>query len=346
MPIRTGLIGFGTAGRVFHAPLISAAPRYELAAVVTSSADRAAVVRAEYPATDVLDDVDRLIHRAGDLDLVVIGSPNETHAPLAMRAIEAGLHVVVDKPMAVTSEAARSMAEAAARAGTSLTVFQNRRWDGDYLTLKAAVARGDLGQVQQFDSAFEWWKPTLGQRWKDTTRVESGGGILYDLGPHLVDQALQLFGEVRAVRAELDVRRPGGLADDDSFLSLHHTSGVRSRLWMSAVAPAPRPRFRVVGSRAVFRSEGLDPQEAHSIAGRRPEDQGFGLHDDGRTAVLETPGGVQPVPLLAGDYLEFYRLLADSLIHGGPVPVDPAESIRALEIIEQAQRTWSAPAAR
>jgi predicted dehydrogenase len=334
--IRTAVIGFGTAGRVFHAPLIAASASFSLNAIVTGTPERAQAARSEYPHAEVLPEVDALFDRAAEFDLVVIGSPNETHAALALRAIEAGLNVVIDKPVSVNSTEARSVVAAASAAGVVLTVFQNRRWDGDFLTLADVIARGGLGEVRQFESAFEWWNPELGERWKDTTRADAGGGILYDLGPHLIDQALLLFGPVEVMHAELDRRRAGAASDDDSFLTLHHETGVRTRLWMSAVSPAPRPRFRVVGSRAVFTSSGLDPQEPQSIAGRRPGDPGYGLHDDGRTALIEGPDGRVDVALRAGDHLEFYRRLAAALQDGSPLPVDPADSIRALEIIERA----------
>ncbi|RII95573.1 oxidoreductase [Clavibacter michiganensis] len=334
--IRTAVIGFGTAGRVFHAPLIAASPAFALSAIVTGSPERAAAVRAEYPGAAVLPDAEALFERAAEFDLVVIGSPNETHAPLALRAIESGLNVVIDKPVAVSSAEARTVVAAASAAGVVLTVFQNRRWDGDFLTLSEVLGRGQLGEVRQFDSAFEWFRPALGDRWKDTTAPGAGGGILYDLGPHLIDQAVRLFGPVVSVHAELDRRRAGAASDDDSFVTLQHESGARSRLWMSAVAPASRPRFRVVGSQAVFTSVGLDPQESQSIAGRRPGSPGYGLHDDGRTALVEGPDASSAVELRAGDHLEFYRRLAAALQEGAPVPVDPADSIRALEIIEHA----------
>ncbi|MFE7974443.1 Gfo/Idh/MocA family oxidoreductase [Streptomyces shenzhenensis] len=336
--IRTAIIGFGTAGRVFHAPLVAADPHYALSAIVTGSPERERAARHEYSETDVLADTDTLFARAREFDLVVIAGPNDSHAPLARAALEAGTHVVIDKPIAVTAAEAREITTAAREAGRVLTVFQNRRWDGDFLTLRDVIARGRLGEVRQFDSAFEWWQPDTGTGWKDLAGPDQGGGVLYDLGPHLIDQALQLFGEVTDIHAEHDRRRPDSRSDDDSFLTLRHVSGVRTRLWMSTVAPAPRPRFRVSGSRAVFRSHGLDPQEAQSIAGRRPGETGFGLHDDGRTAVVEGPQGAQNVPLRAGDYREFYRRLATALREGGPLPVDPNDSIRALEIIEQAIR--------
>lgn len=334
--IRTAIIGYGLAGRVFHAPLVAADARFALGAVVTSSAERAAAARADHPGIEVFSDASQLFARADDFDLVVLASPNETHAPLALEAIASGLHVVIDKPVAVTSGEARAVVDAASAAGTLVTVFQNRRWDGDFLTLSEVIASGALGDIRQFDSAFEWFRPDVVGGWKDTTTPEAGGGILYDLGPHLIDQAIQLFGPVASVHSELDRRRRGAVNDDDAFLSLLHENGVRSRLWMSAVSPAPRPRLRVVGSRAVFRSESLDPQEAQSIAGMRTGDPGFGLHADGRTATLQSPTETLDVPLRAGDHLEFYRRLADALAGTGPVPVDPADSVRVLEIIEAA----------
>lgn len=336
MSIRTAVIGYGIGGSVFHAPLIDATGGLEVTAIVTSNPDRAQRARERYPRATVFADADALF-AAGGFDLVVITSPNVTHAPLAHRAIAAGVAVVLDKPIATSADEARGVVDAAASAGVPLTVFQNRRWDGDFLTLQDTLASGALGDVHQFDSAFEWWAPELGDRWKDTATPAEGGGILFDLGPHLIDQALLLFGDVTKVHAELD-RRRGGESDDDAFLSLTHASGVRTKLWMSAIAPANRPRFRAVGSRAVFESHGLDPQELQSIAGMRPNDPAFGIHDDARAAALATPDGLQEMPLSPGRHLAFYELLEIALRGHGDVPVAPRDSIRALEIIEQALR--------
>ncbi|TDC76715.1 Gfo/Idh/MocA family protein [Streptomyces hainanensis] len=335
MTIRTAIIGFGTGGRVFHAPLVAAEPRFTVSAIVTADPERVAAA-AEYAPADVLASPDDVFAR-DDIDLVVITSPNDTHAPLARRAIAAGTAVVIDKPIGVSSAEARALVAEAAAAGVPLTVFQNRRWDGDFRTLRELLATGELGAVHQFESAFEWWKPALTSRWKDVASPEQGGGILSDLGPHLIDQALLLFGDVVEVHAELDRRRPGAAADDDAFLSLTHANGVRSRLWMNATAPVNRPRFRVLGSRAVFTSHGLDPQEDQSKAGRRPLDPGFGLPADGRTALLSTPEAERPVPLLAGEHLAFYRALGDALTTGAPLPVDPRDAVRGLELIEAAR---------
>lgn len=305
-----------------------------LDAVVTSSPDRAGDVRQRYPRATVFPDTETLFERSQDFDLVIIASPHETHAPLAVNAIQRGLHVVVDKPIAVRSAAASEVVARAAAAGVKLSVFQNRRWDGDFLTVRAILERGELGEIRQFDSAFEWWKPSLRDRWKDRARPEDGGGLLYDLGPHLIDQALQLFGPAASVHAERDIRRPDGVNDDDTFVSMLHESGVRTRLWMSAVAPARRPRFRVMGSLGVLETKGLDPQEHQLAAGLLPGDEGFGLHGDARVARLENEHDVCAIPLQAGCYQDYYRRLVAFLSNVGPNPVDPLDSVLGLTLIE------------
>jgi scyllo-inositol 2-dehydrogenase (NADP+) len=336
-PIRTAVLGFGTSGRVFHAPLLAANPDFEVAAIVTSDPDRAAAAAAEYPGARIVPTAAELLADTADLDLVVVGTPNTTHAPIAHAAIDRGLHVVLDKPVAVTVAEAEGVVDAARTAGLTLSVFQNRRWDGDFLTLRAAIDRGDLGEVRQLDTAFDWFSPVLTSRWKDTATPAEGGGMLYDLGPHLIDQAIQLFGPVAEIHAELDTRRDGGGADDDAFATLQHESGVRTRLWASSIAPAPRQRFRAVGSTAVLSFDGLDPQEPQLISGLRPGDSGYGLHSDGRTATLAGPDGTRQLDILPGDYPEYYRRLAAAIHDGAPVPVDPADSIEALRLIERAR---------
>ena len=335
-PIRTAVVGYGTSGAVFHAPLLAADDAFEVSFVVTGSPARAAAAASAHPGAVVVPSVDALFRRAGDIDLVVIGTPNATHAPIAHRAVEAGKHVVVDKPIAVSSQEAAAMVEHAGRAGVVLTVFQNRRWDGDFLTLKGLLATSQLGEVRSLDSAFEWYRPNPTKPWKDSADPGAGGGVVYDIAPHLLDQAVQLFGPVREVHAELDRRRPGAVTDDDSFLAVTHDSGVRVRLWMSSVAPVPRPRFRLVTDTGVLRFDGLDPQESQLAAGRRPRDVGYGLHEDHRTATFVGPDGVWEVEVGAGRYPEFYRGLAEAIRSGAPAPVDPADSIAVLALIEAA----------
>lgn len=331
-PIRTGVIGFGTAGKVFHAPFIDADPNYALHAVMTRRTDE---VLARYPDTRVVGSADELLDE--DLDLVVIGSPPDTHAELASVFLDAGVAVVVDKPFTVTSAQGRALVAKADRLGVPLTVFQNRRWDGDFLTLRQLLADGALGEVWRFESRFEWWKPDRGTSWKTTTPVSAGGGILYDLGTHVIDQAVRLFGEAVPVHHEVFSRK--GIADD-AFVVLEHESGVRSHLWMNGVAAQVGPRFRVLGSKGGFTKHGLDPQEAALRDGARPTDPSFGHEPETARGTVGVDGATHTVPTEPGRYAEFYTLLAEALLSGGPVPVDPGESLRVIELIE---RILSAP---
>jgi scyllo-inositol 2-dehydrogenase (NADP+) len=343
--VRVGLIGFGVGGAVFHAPLIAATPGLSLAAVVTSSPGRQAQVRAAYPGADPVASTDELWTR--DLDLVVITSPNRTHFPLAMAALSARLPVVVDKPLTPTAAEARALVAAAAEAGVLFTVFQNRRWDGDFRTVSRLVAGGSLGRVGRFESRFERWRPVPKGGWREQGTAEDAAGLLYDLGSHLVDQALHLFGPVTSVYAELDRRRTGVSADDDAFVALAHASGVRSHLWMSAVAAQLGPRFRVLGDAAAFVKYGMDPQEDALRAGGRPGTPGWGLEGASRWGLLGALDDVRPEPTDAGAYQLFYEGVVASLTTGAPPPVDPADAIAALDVIEAAQRSAAsgAPAA-
>lgn len=343
-PLRTALLGFGTAGRVFHGPLLATDPDYAVAVVSTADPDRAGQATAAHPGAVVVPTPDDALARAADLDLdlVVIGTPPHTHADLAHRAIDAGLAVVVDKPFTVTSAAGREVIEHARTAGVPLTVYQNRRWDADFLTLRQLLAQGRLGTVHRFESRFEWWKPVLPATWKGRLGPEQGGGILFDLGTHLIDQAVQLFGPVARLSAETDVRRAGGGADDDTFVALQHSSGVRSHLWMSSVAAQSGPRFRVLGSEAGYVSWGLDGQEAALKEGLVPTDPGYGVTPPERWGSLGVPGASEPVPTARGDYGAFYRSLSAALRHGGPLPVDPADSVHVIELIERLRRSSAA----
>lgn len=348
-PARVALIGFGLAGSVFHAPLIAATDGLALDTVVTSSPERQRQATDEYPAVRLAASADELWARADELDLVVIASPNRSHVPLARAALEAGLPVVVDKPLAATAAEAEDLAALAERRGLLLSVFQNRRWDNDFRTLRTLLAEGALGEVQRFESRFERWRPQLKGGWRESGDPAEVGGLLYDLGSHLVDQALTLFGPVTSVYAEVDVRRPGARTDDDTFVALTHTSGVRSHLWMSAIAAQLGPRFRVLGSRAGYVKYGLDPQETALREGLRPGTGGgtdsgtlWGAEPEaawGRLGAGESPltGGGLPVPTLPGDYPAYYRAIATALREGTTPPVTAAEAAAALRVLEAAR---------
>jgi predicted dehydrogenase len=337
--IRVGLVGYGLAGSAFHAPLISTTPGMTLAMVVTSNAERARQAREAHPDVAVFDSAERLWERAAELDLVVVASPNRTHVPLALAALSAGLAVVVDKPLAATSADARRLVDEARSRGLLLSVFQNRRWDGDFLTLRRLLAEGALGDVHRFESRFERWRPAPKPGWRERGDPTEAGGVLFDLGSHLIDQALVLFGPVTRVYAEIDRRRPDVEVDDDAFVALTHASGVRSHLWTSLVAAEQNGRFRVLGSRGGFVKSGLDVQEAELRGGGRPGSSGWGREPPDRWGHLGAGDEWHPVPTERGDYPAFYAGIAAALRDGTPPPVDPADAVTVLEIIEAARRS-------
>ncbi|NUU21178.1 MAG: Gfo/Idh/MocA family oxidoreductase [Streptomycetaceae bacterium] len=345
-PLRAALIGYGLGGAAFHAPFLAALPEYELAAVVTGNADRAAAVRARYgEVTEVIGASDELFARAGEFDVAVVTVPNRFHAPVARAALEAGLNVVVDKPFAGSVEEGRALAALARARGRMLCVFQNRRWDGDFRTLRNLVEAGELGAVLRYESRFERWRPEpVLDAWKEDADPAALGGILYDLGSHLVDQAVALFGRPERVYAELDRSRPGVAVDDDSFLALTHTGGERAHLWMSATAADLGPRLRVLGTKAAYVKHGMDVQEAALRAGGAPGAEGWsaeawGVEASESWGQLGTPEQARHVPTLPGAYQDFYRAVAATLREGAPQPVPLAESIAVLEVIEAAQRS-------
>ncbi|NED10267.1 Gfo/Idh/MocA family oxidoreductase [Streptomyces sp. SID9124] len=344
-PLRVGLVGFGLAGSVFHAPLITATEGLALDTVVTRDEQRRAEALAAYPGVRFADSPDELWQRADELDLIVIASPNRTHVPLARAALEAGLPVVVDKPVAGTAAEARELAALAEERGLLLSVFQNRRWDNDFLTLRALLVDGALGEVQRFESRYERWRPQLKGGWRESGDPQEIGGLLYDLGSHVVDQALTLFGPAAQVYAESDLRRPGAAADDDTFVAITHTSGVRSHLYVSATTAQLGPRFRVLGSSAGFVKYGLDPQEAALREGARPAPgEPWGEEGEelwGRLGAGESPltGGGTPVRTLPGDYPAYYAAVNDALRGTGDNPVTALQAAEALDVLEAARRS-------
>lgn len=334
--VRVGLLGFGHGGEIFHAPLIHATAGMSLAAVVTSDPDRRARVARDYPGARVVAIAAELWDHAADLDLAVVATPNISHAPLALEALAAGLHVVIDKPMAATAADARRVLEEAASRKRLLTVFQNRRWDGDFLTVRNLIERGALGDVWRFESRFERWRPAPRGGWRENPDRDQASGVLYDLGTHIIDQALVLFGDVAHIDAEVDRRRPGFAVADDVCVTLTHGNGVRSRLWASLACAQPGPRFRVLGSKAGFTKYGLDVQEDSLRAGARPGHPGWGEDAPERYGVLGADDALEKVPTEAGAYQEYYAAVARAIRDGGPLPVDPQDAVTTLEIIEAA----------
>ena len=291
---RVALVGYGFGGSMFHAPFIAAEPRLELVVVVTGSPERQSDVSARYPETSVLSTFEELLACVDVADLVVVSTPNSTHRALAGALLATGRPVVVDKPVAPTASEVRRLAELAAATGTAVVPFQNRRWDGDFRTVVALLDSRAIGTLNAFESRLERWQPevTTGsdRSWKRDPSPDAGTGILYDLGSHVIDQAVVLFGRPSSVYAEVATRRPGAGVDDDVFVALRYPGGPRVHLWTSAVAAERGPRFRLLGSDGAYLKFGTDPQEASLIAGHVPTEPNWGEEPAGSWGYLDTGG--------------------------------------------------------
>jgi scyllo-inositol 2-dehydrogenase (NADP+) len=333
--IRTGLIGFGLAGRVFHEPFLATNPAFQLEVIATGNPDRQAEARGR-GSYDIVDTPEQVFGR--DLDLIVLASPPAAHFAQGIAALESGSAVVVDKPFAASVAQAEQLIETSGRVGKPLIVFQNRRWDGDFLTVKKLVESGRLGEVFRFESTFERYAGPARERWQDAATQAEGAGITFDLGSHLVDQALHLFGPATLERAELRVVRKGGASEDDAFLSLAHAGGVTSHITVSRMAAQSGPRFRVLGSDSAYSVHGLDNQEAALKLGARPTDAGFGVVPEAEWGYLggETDASLVRFPTERGNYAGFYEGVAATLQDGADTPVDVQDALATLRILELA----------
>lgn len=323
--VRVGLIGFGLAGASFHAPLIACVEGMELAAIATSRpTDRfPGAVRHADPMALIDDD---------SLDLVVIATPNDSHAPLAQAALAAGRHVVVDKPLAVDDADAVALVQLARGAGRLLSVFHNRRWDSDFLTVERLLREDALGTVLLAELRWDRFRPAIKPGWRE--EGGPGSGLLNDLGPHMIDQAIRLFGMPDAVAGDVTAQREGAGVDDYFEVVLRYGTR-RVTIGSASVVAAPRPRFALHGTRGSFVKYGIDPQEAVLRAGGMPTDSCYGIEPDDQWGVLTDAGGTaRPVRSEAGDWRGFYRAMRDAIRGEGAVPVDPVDAVRGLRIIE------------
>lgn len=316
--IRVGIVGFGLAGSVFHAPLIRSCSRMKIAGVLTSRG-----------IPERMSSLEELI---GGSDLIVVASPNGTHFQIARQALEAGRHVVVDKPFTVTLDEADELIALAKQRKRLLSVFHNRRWDSDFLTVREFIAQ--LGDVMLFEANWDRFRPAIKQGWREA--LERGSGLFNDLGPHLIDQALQLFGMPDAVEADIVAQRKNAVVDDYFDVSLHY-GGARVILHSSTLIAAPRPRFAVHGIHGSFVKHGLDPQEAQLKAGLDPRDPEFGI--DRIQATLTRPdGSTERIAAKRGNYLAFYEAIAAAILDGAPVPVAAEDARDGLALIDLARR--------
>lgn len=327
--LRVGLIGYGYASKTFHAPLISGTPGMALVAVSSSDESK---VKADWPGVKVVSEPKHLFNDA-DIDLIVIPTPNDTHFPLAKAALEAGKHVVVDKPFTVTLSQARELDALAKSLGKLLSVFHNRRWDSDFLTVRALIAEGALGEVAYFESHFDRYRPQVRNRWREM--AGPGSGIWYDLGPHLLDQAVSLFGLPVSITVDLAQLRPGAQTTDYFHAVLAYPQR-RVVLHGTLLAAAETARYIVHGSRASYVKYGLDPQEERLKNGERPplEDWGYDMRDGVLTRVDGEERQEETWLTIPGNYPAYYAAIRDALTGHGENPVPASQAIQIMELIE------------
>ncbi|CAD5372698.1 Uncharacterized oxidoreductase YdgJ [Rubrivivax sp. A210] len=337
-PLKFGLFGFGYAGQTFHAPLVRATAGLELAAVASSDAAR---VHAALGSAVAVLTPSELLARS-DIDCIVVASPNDSHHPLALAALEAGRHVVVDKPFAIDAAQAAAMVTAAERHGRLLSVFHNRRWDSDFLGLRRFISDGSLGRPVELITHFDRYRPEVRARWREGDGP--GAGIWMDLGPHLVDQALQLFGLPQAITLDRARLREGALADDWFSAHLRWTrgphAGLRAQLSASMLAAHAGPRFVLHGSGGSLRIDGLDPQEAALKAGATPATlQPWGADSRQAQVWRGESAAFEPLALPSGDYPHYYAALRDALLGLGPNPVPAREALAVQQVIDAGLRS-------
>jgi predicted dehydrogenase len=331
-PIRVGLIGFGFVSKTFHAPLLLETDGYEITAVSSSHPDDVLVV---LPNVDVVSDPKELATHS-DIDLVVVASPNETHAPLAEAAMRAGRNVVVDKPFTITVAEARRLAAVAKEKEVLLSVFQNRRWDSDFLTVRNAIREDLVGRVVLFESRIDRYRPEVRDRWRE--KPGPGAGLLYDLGPHLIDQALLLFGIPDTVQATLATQRRGGKTDDFFQLVLRYGEMVAT-LGAGSLVSGGSARFAVHGDRASVVKRKPDIQEDQLRAGMLPGTPGWGLDPDDAVIYSGATGDTRQIKAAPGDQRGYYVALREALLGRAPNPVSPEQGATVMAVIEAAFRS-------
>jgi scyllo-inositol 2-dehydrogenase (NADP+) len=340
--IDVGLIGFGLAGRSFHAPVIHAVPGLRLAAILQRKGSEAAEA---YPDVRIARTLEELL-AIPDIRLIVIASPNETHYPFARQCLAAGKDVVVDKPFATTLAEAVDLVQFAKQCGRLITVYQNRRYDGDFSAIRELVAGGALGRIVRFETNYDRFRPHLrANAWREQS--VPGAGILFDIGPHLIDHALLLFGQPEAITAEVRVERDGALADDAFDIFLHYPRGVRAILRSSILAAAPRPRFMLFGTQGAFVKQTFDPQENNLRRGQIPKDAPWGAEPEENWGVLtlaDAAGTMTQslIPSHTGDYRDYYANVRDALLGKAAPAVTSQQALDVMGALELARESSAA----
>jgi scyllo-inositol 2-dehydrogenase (NADP+) len=336
--IDVGLIGFGLAGRAFHAQVIRAVPGLRLAAILQRSGNE---VAEQYPDVRIVRTLDELLS-IPEIRLVVIATPNDSHYPLAQRCLAAGRDVLVDKPFTTTLEEAIDLVQFAKKQGRLLTVYQNRRYDGDFQAIVQLVASGVLGRVVRFESNYDRFRPQLKPNaWRE--RHGPGNGIFFDIAPHLVDHALLLFGLPESLTADIRIEREGGVADDAFDLAFHYSHALRVDLRSSILAAATRPRFTLHGTQGAFVKLTVDPQESNLRRGHIPSDSAWGAEPEenwGLLTVSENGTLTQRrVPSANCDYRDFYANLRDAILGKAELAISTDWALNVMRLLELARQS-------
>lgn len=336
--IEVGLIGYGLAGRAFHAPVIRAVPGMHLAAILQRTGNEAA---EKYPDIRIVRSLDELLAMP-EIRLTVIATPNDTHYSLARQCLEAGRDVVVDKPFTTTLDEARSLVEFAERAGRLITVYQNRRYDGDFQAMRELVANGTLGRIVRFETNYDRYRPQLKPgAWRETR--QAGSGILFDIAPHLIDHALVLFGLPEALTADIRIEREQAIADDAFDIMFRYPRSMRAVLRSTILAAAPRPRFVLHGTQGSFVKQTFDPQENNLRHGKIPTDGPWGAEPEENWGVLTVPRDNRfvetRIPTADCDYRDYYANVRDALLGKAPLAVTPEWAINVMRLLEMARES-------
>ena len=330
--IKVGVIGFGFSATVFHLPLIEATDSLELVAI---SSSQGASVRDAFPNVQVFSSADELIQSA-DVELAVITAPNDVHFSLAKFCLEQGKHVVLEKPMATTGREAAQLVHMAQDRNLILSVFHNRRWDGDFLTVKTLIENNQLGGIRLFESHFDRLRPVVRERWKELP--VPGGGVWFDLGAHLIDQALTLFGLPRSLTARCLALRDNSKATDYFHVMLHYPD-KEVILHSSPYSAGPNNRFHIQGIKGSYVKHGLDPQESQLKDGVSPNNSSFGIENEEHFGVLYHGNHWSRIETEKGSYISYYEGIAGAIERGEPVPVDSEEAVRVIKILELAEKS-------
>ncbi|MDC9580503.1 oxidoreductase [Xenorhabdus sp. PR6a] len=332
--LKVGLVGYGYASKTFHAPLIAGTPNVELVAISSSDADK---VKKDWSTVSVVSSPEALFNDP-NIDLIVIPTPNDTHYPLAQKALAAGKHVIVDKPFTITVEQAQSLKKQAEEAKLLLSVFHNRRWDSGFLTVKSIIKENKLGALKYYEAHFDRYRPVVRQRWREA--AGAGSGIWYDLAPHLLDQAVQLFGKPQAITTDLGMIRPNAETADYFHAQLTYPN-LKVVLHATMLAAVESPIYTLHGMAGSYTKYGLDPQEERLKAGERPPrvDWGYDARDGYVTLSQGDDLATKVIPTVPGNYGAYYAAIRDAILFGKSNPVTAGEAILIMKLIEAGEKS-------